>query len=126
VAIWGPTAKDFDPDRWFTKDGIPKGAQEFSGYHHSLTFFDGPRTCLGKYVAISEMKVCSSTSNARLSNIFLTIYFFTGYSGRALRTYPELQNSTQRWPRYQIFNGKTYCASSCRFWRRESSADAGD
>lgn len=56
-ALWGKTAKEFSPERWLTDDGIPNGAKQFAGYHHSLTFFDGPRTCLGKYIAISELKV---------------------------------------------------------------------
>ncbi|KAL4079875.1 cytochrome P450 [Scleroderma yunnanense] len=55
-AIWGPGAKDFRPERWLERDGITKHAQEFQGYHHLLSFGDGPKTCLGKLFAIAEVK----------------------------------------------------------------------
>ncbi|KAG1864429.1 hypothetical protein F4604DRAFT_1549141, partial [Suillus subluteus] len=55
-AIWGPDAKEFKPDRWLTEDVIGK-AEEVRGHRHLLTFVDSPRTCLGKYFAITEFKV---------------------------------------------------------------------
>jgi len=57
LAIWGPDAKEFKPDRWLTEDGISGKAKEVQGHRHLLTFVDGPRTCLGKDFAIAEFKV---------------------------------------------------------------------
>ncbi|KAI6157016.1 cytochrome P450 [Pisolithus tinctorius] len=57
-AIWGPDAKVFRPDRWLEAGGVTKKAQEVKGFRHLLTFGDGPRTCLGKWFAVAEIKVC--------------------------------------------------------------------
>ena len=56
--FWGQDAKDFRPERWLD-DGksIPDAAKSIQGYHHLLTFADGPRTCIGKMFAITEFKV---------------------------------------------------------------------
>ncbi|KAG1780538.1 cytochrome P450 [Suillus placidus] len=56
LAIWGPDAKEFKPDRWLSEDGISGKAKEVQGHRHLLTFVDGPRTCLGKDFAIAEFK----------------------------------------------------------------------
>lgn len=57
-SIWGPEAKSFLPERWLDNEsGIPARAKEMPGYHHILTFIDGPRTCLGRNIALEEMKV---------------------------------------------------------------------
>ncbi|KAJ6615502.1 cytochrome P450 [Mycena sp. CBHHK59/15] len=53
-AFWGPTAKVFEPERWFAD--VTVKAKELQGYHHLLTFHDGPRTCLGKAFALAEFK----------------------------------------------------------------------
>ncbi|KAJ6580333.1 cytochrome P450 [Mycena sp. CBHHK59/15] len=53
-ALWGPTAKVFEPERWFTDVAV--GAKELQGYRHLLTFHDGPRTCLGRAFALAEFK----------------------------------------------------------------------
>ena len=55
--IWGPDAKEFRPERWLEKDGLPKKAQEIHGYRHLLTFSDGPRACLGTGFVLAELKV---------------------------------------------------------------------
>ncbi|KAI6154113.1 cytochrome P450 [Pisolithus tinctorius] len=60
TAIWGPDAKVFRPERWLERDGIPKKAQDVQGYRHLLTFADGPRNCLGKGFAVSEIKAVLS------------------------------------------------------------------
>ncbi|KAI6097025.1 cytochrome P450 [Pisolithus croceorrhizus] len=57
VAIWGPDAKVFRPERWLESDGITKKAQEVKGHRHLLTFSDGPRTCIGKLFAVAEVKI---------------------------------------------------------------------
>ncbi|KAJ6615483.1 cytochrome P450 [Mycena sp. CBHHK59/15] len=53
-ALWGPSAKVFEPARWLTD--VTVRAKELPGYRHLLTFHDGPRTCLGKAFALAEFK----------------------------------------------------------------------
>ncbi|KAG2040943.1 cytochrome P450 [Suillus americanus] len=60
LAIWGPDAKEFKPDRWLIEEGISGKAKEIQGHRHLMTFVDGPRTCLGKDFAIAEFKVVLS------------------------------------------------------------------
>ncbi|KAF8883120.1 cytochrome P450 [Infundibulicybe gibba] len=57
-AFWGPTAKQFAPERWLGPDeaGIA-GAREIGGHRHLLTFSDGPRICLGRSFALTEFKL---------------------------------------------------------------------
>ncbi|KAI1325231.1 cytochrome P450 78A3 [Xylariaceae sp. FL0255] len=47
---WGPTADEFDPDRW---DDLPSTftANAF------MTFLQGPRSCIGRKFAETEMKI---------------------------------------------------------------------
>ncbi|KAF8128180.1 cytochrome P450 [Boletus edulis] len=60
TALWGPDAKEFNPERWIREDGIPAAAKEIQGHRHLLTFLDGPRTCLGKGFAVTEFKIVLS------------------------------------------------------------------
>ncbi|KAI0773614.1 cytochrome P450 [Fomes fomentarius] len=55
-AFWGPDAREFKPERWLDKDGLPKKAQEVQGHRHLLTFVDGHRMCLGRGFALAEFK----------------------------------------------------------------------
>lgn len=56
--IWGPDAKEFKPERWLEGDaGLPEAARELGGYHHIMSFIDGPRICLGRLFAAAEFKV---------------------------------------------------------------------
>jgi cytochrome P450 len=57
-AFWGPTAKDYIPERWLEDVNIL--AKEISGPRHILTFSDGPRVCLGRSFALAEFKVSMS------------------------------------------------------------------
>ncbi|KZO96850.1 cytochrome P450 [Calocera viscosa TUFC12733] len=57
--IWGPDAHEFNPERWLSGD-LPKLAREVQGYHHLLSFTDGPRHCIGKYFAVLEFKAVLS------------------------------------------------------------------
>ncbi|KAM0563424.1 hypothetical protein ACHAPJ_001145 [Fusarium lateritium] len=50
-SIWGPTAQEFDPDRWNDLTGDVTSAYAFE------TFHNGPRMCIGKQLSIMEMKV---------------------------------------------------------------------
>ncbi|VUC33351.1 unnamed protein product [Clonostachys rosea] len=49
--VWGPTASEFDPDRWDNLQGVAANAYAFE------TFHNGPRVCIGKQLSIVEMKV---------------------------------------------------------------------
>ncbi|CAH0017328.1 unnamed protein product [Clonostachys rhizophaga] len=49
--VWGPTASEFDPDRWDNLQGAAANAYAFE------TFHNGPRVCIGKQLSIVEMKV---------------------------------------------------------------------
>jgi len=72
-AIWGKDAKQFKPERWLaekqgekggsvvTDKGLSDRAREIQGYHHLLTFVDGPRMCLGRAFAVAEFKSVLST-----------------------------------------------------------------
>ena len=56
--IWGPDAKEFKPERWLDGDvGLAPRARELAGYHHVMSFIDGPRICLGRLFAVAEFKV---------------------------------------------------------------------
>lgn len=59
--LWGPDAKEFKPVRWIEdesgKDGIGAGVKEIKGYHHLLTFSEGPRFCIGRNIAVGNFKV---------------------------------------------------------------------
>lgn len=54
--IWGPDCNEFKPERWL-KDGvfIPENSFKFS------TFQAGPRICLGKELALVQMKLVASS-----------------------------------------------------------------
>jgi hypothetical protein len=71
-AIWGPDAKEFNPERWFAD--VPGPTKELQGHRHLLTFHDGPRTCLGKAFALAEFKV------------IFCFFFFSGICGWLIST----------------------------------------
>lgn len=48
--MWGSEADIFDPDRW---DNLPETVTNFS----YLTFLQGPRSCIGRRFAETEMRV---------------------------------------------------------------------
>ncbi|KAJ6562399.1 cytochrome P450 [Mycena capillaripes] len=60
-SIWGEDAAEFRPERWLNDaQGVPASAKDYPGYHHTMSFLDGPRTCLGKGFALIEMKIVLS------------------------------------------------------------------
>lgn len=72
AALWGPTSKDFEPERWL--EGAPEvPALAIQGHRHLLTFSDGPRICLGRGFALAEFKVrvvyCSFFVGARADEV---------------------------------------------------------
>ncbi|XP_010510801.1 PREDICTED: alkane hydroxylase MAH1-like [Camelina sativa] len=52
-SVWGEDASDFKPERWISDKGRLR--QEPS--YKFLAFNSGPRTCLGKNLALSQMKI---------------------------------------------------------------------
>jgi len=53
--FWGLDAKEFKPERWINNNITPKG-KALQGYHHLLTFSDGPQFCLGRNFAVLNFK----------------------------------------------------------------------
>ncbi|KAJ4877036.1 hypothetical protein Rs2_42054 [Raphanus sativus] len=51
-AVWGEDALHFKPERWVCEDGRLKHEPSFK----FLSFNSGPRTCLGKNLAMNQMK----------------------------------------------------------------------
>ncbi|XP_023635375.1 alkane hydroxylase MAH1 isoform X1 [Capsella rubella] len=52
-AVWGEDALQFKPERWITENGGIKHEPSFK----FLSFNAGPRTCLGKHIAMAQMKI---------------------------------------------------------------------
>lgn len=50
--LWGKDAKEFKPERWITERGTIK----YEPSYKFLAFNAGPRTCLGKEVAFTQLK----------------------------------------------------------------------
>ncbi|KAK4430632.1 Alkane hydroxylase MAH1 [Sesamum alatum] len=50
--IWGKDSKEFKPERWITERGTIK----YEPSYKFLAFNAGPRTCLGKEVAFTQLK----------------------------------------------------------------------
>ncbi|XP_074308653.1 alkane hydroxylase MAH1-like [Silene latifolia] len=55
--IWGEDCLEFKPERWITKQGKIK----YEPPYKFLCFNAGPRTCLGKEVAFTQMKMVGAT-----------------------------------------------------------------
>ena len=78
TSIWGPDAKEFVPERWLNNEnGLTQRAKELQGFHHTLSFIDGPRTCLGKSFAVTEIKVGGYSSILLFFSHNTHIYPFT-------------------------------------------------
>ncbi|GMP26363.1 hypothetical protein CsSME_00002831 [Camellia sinensis var. sinensis] len=54
--IWGEDCVEFKPERWLSKRGTIKHEPSYK----FLAFNAGPRTCLGKEVAFTQMKAVSA------------------------------------------------------------------
>lgn len=57
--VWGPDVDTFNPDRW---EKLP---EKVSNYNY-LTFLQGPRSCIGRRFAETEMKVLLAALIQRL------------------------------------------------------------
>ena len=56
-SVWGPDAVDFKPERWLDSDGKIKAESQFK----FLSFNAGPRVCLGKSMALLEVKTLAAS-----------------------------------------------------------------
>lgn len=82
-AIWGHDAKEFRPERWLSNEaGLTSKSKEIPGYHHVLSFIDGPRMCLGKLFAVAEFKVCPISCTVSSESVALDILLHVGSTGR--------------------------------------------
>ncbi|KVI05169.1 alkane hydroxylase MAH1-like [Cynara cardunculus var. scolymus] len=55
-SVWGEDCMEFKPERWITKSG---GIKHEATYKFA-TFNAGPRTCVGKNMALSQMKIVAT------------------------------------------------------------------
>ncbi|KAG6876823.1 hypothetical protein C0993_000171 [Termitomyces sp. T159_Od127] len=58
--LWGADSKAFSPSRWLNDDVGKQSAAQIQTRYHILTFYDGPRTCLGRGFALTEFKAVLS------------------------------------------------------------------
>lgn len=56
-SIWGEDCLEFKPERWISKEG---GIKHEPSYKFPA-FNVGPRTCLGKEISFSHMKMVAAT-----------------------------------------------------------------
>ncbi|KAJ7610069.1 cytochrome P450 [Roridomyces roridus] len=68
-AIWGADAQEFRPRRWLDDGELNKAGElpHIGPYANLLTFFAGPRTCLGWRFAVVEMQVLLSELVSKFS-----------------------------------------------------------
>lgn len=69
--LWGPDVDTFNPDRW---DKLPETVTNYS----YMTFLQGPRSCIGRRFAETEMKVL-------LANLIQNFKFDEVVKGRVVR-----------------------------------------
>lgn len=54
-SLWGPDAKNFNPDRWLPSENNPRSANGGAPSNYAmLTFLHGPRSCIGQAFAKAE------------------------------------------------------------------------
>ena len=86
--FWGPDAKEFRPERWLNNEaGLTSRAKEIQGYHHLLSFIDGPRICLGRLLAVAEFKVSPSFGPISIEYLSLIIFALKSVLSILIRNY---------------------------------------
>ena len=113
--IWGPDAKEFRPERWLEEGGIHGNADSIQGYHHLLTFSDGPRICLGRSFALAEFKVCNSVFDGEHFVNWNLIHAF-GVTGSSIGACPELCIPIERRSEYEVQYGQNVIATTKSRW----------
>ncbi|KAF8654924.1 hypothetical protein HU200_061353 [Digitaria exilis] len=53
MSLWGKDCHEYRPERWLSEDGTKL---RYVPSHKFMTFNSGPRMCLGKDIAITQMK----------------------------------------------------------------------
>ena len=56
-SVWGEDCREFKPERWISDEGKIKREPSYKFF----TFNSGPRTCLGKDMALTQLKVVAAT-----------------------------------------------------------------
>ena len=56
-SIWGDDCNEFKPERWITEQGKIK----YEASHKFFVFNAGPRTCVGREMAFTQMKLVAAT-----------------------------------------------------------------
>ncbi|TFK37880.1 cytochrome P450 [Crucibulum laeve] len=59
TSIWGPDAHEFKPSRWLRDEEVSKSTS-LGPYSNLLSFFSGPRVCIGWRFAILETQIILS------------------------------------------------------------------
>lgn len=54
--FWGKDAAVFRPERWINENGTPNNSGGATNNYMLMTFFHGPRSCIGQGFARSELK----------------------------------------------------------------------
>ncbi|KAI1209349.1 cytochrome P450 [Annulohypoxylon truncatum] len=54
--FWGPSAAEFEPERWIEKDGRPNNTGGATSNYEFLSFLHGPRACIGQTFARAELR----------------------------------------------------------------------
>ncbi|KAF9498262.1 cytochrome P450 [Pleurotus eryngii] len=66
--LWGTSANQFIPERWFNREDRTQHAFKMPGvYSDSLTFLGGARSCLGMKFALFEIKLLTSVLLGRFA-----------------------------------------------------------
>jgi hypothetical protein len=101
--LWGEDAAKFNPDRWLEPSADGSGmsktenlkgrAAEIQGYKHLLTFAYGPRMCLGRNFALTEVKVCLLLLRVLYPNIDFAPFLIDCFDG----PYPQLLFRASEW-----------------------------
>ncbi|KAK3123040.1 hypothetical protein QOZ80_8AG0622860 [Eleusine coracana subsp. coracana] len=56
-SVWGKDWRDYRPERWLSDDGLKL---RYVPSHKFLAFNSGPRMCIGKDIAIMQMKIAAA------------------------------------------------------------------
>ncbi|GJN09638.1 hypothetical protein PR202_ga27662 [Eleusine coracana subsp. coracana] len=56
-SVWGKDCRDYRPERWLSDDGLKL---RYVPSHKFLAFNSGPRMCIGKDIAIMQMKIAAA------------------------------------------------------------------
>ncbi|CAO2830367.1 unnamed protein product [Amaranthus hypochondriacus] len=92
-SVWGDDCNEFKPERWITKFGEFKNEPS----HKFFSFNSGPRTCLGKDMAFTQMKIVAATiinkyviqdvkDNLVVPDISIILHMKYGYKVRILHS----------------------------------------